>query len=124
MDRHGAYRKRCKEDGKCPHCGKPCAPFTECEERRNYKAKLRSQKTRFTRPNWPDKMKQPRGPRRLWTPQEDYQLAAEMMKNTSFKTICDLLNRSPWGVIARARKLGLGKFNELQPLLHVLSMGT
>lgn len=31
------YKMRCISEGRCPHCGKPCAPFTECEDRRRYK---------------------------------------------------------------------------------------
>ncbi len=36
-DRHSRYRVKCQETGKCPHCGKSCAPFYECEQRRFYK---------------------------------------------------------------------------------------
>jgi hypothetical protein len=28
------YRAKCVAEGRCPHCGKPCAPFYECSERR------------------------------------------------------------------------------------------
>jgi hypothetical protein len=31
------YREAQKAKGCCPHCGKPCAPYYECEERRAYK---------------------------------------------------------------------------------------
>ena len=34
MDKYTKYRLRNVTAGKCPHCGKPCAPFYECETRR------------------------------------------------------------------------------------------
>lgn len=34
MDKHQRYRQRKIVQGKCPHCGNPCAPYYECEERR------------------------------------------------------------------------------------------
>lgn len=37
MDKHQRYRRKCMAEGRCPHCGKPCAPYAECEERRTYK---------------------------------------------------------------------------------------
>jgi hypothetical protein len=37
MNKSQRYRARMKKEGRCPHCGKPCAPFFECEERRAYK---------------------------------------------------------------------------------------
>ncbi len=37
MNKHKRYRQKCIRDGRCPHCGKSCAPFYECEERRKYK---------------------------------------------------------------------------------------
>jgi len=36
-DKHGRYRRKCLLNRRCPHCGKPCAPYSECEERRAYK---------------------------------------------------------------------------------------
>lgn len=46
-NKHQRYRRRCIEQGKCPHCGKPCAPYGECEERRRYKAmNARTERTR------------------------------------------------------------------------------
>lgn len=30
------YAKRATADGRCAHCGKPCAPYTICEDRRAY----------------------------------------------------------------------------------------
>lgn len=32
-----AYRERCRANGLCDHCGKPCAPFKTCKARRHYK---------------------------------------------------------------------------------------
>lgn len=37
MNKHQRYREKCISEGRCPHCGKPCAPFHECYERRFYK---------------------------------------------------------------------------------------
>lgn len=31
------YRKRLRAKQCCPHCGKPCAPYFECEVRREYR---------------------------------------------------------------------------------------
>jgi hypothetical protein len=36
-DKYSNYRKRMVSEGRCPHCGKPCAPFYECAERRGKK---------------------------------------------------------------------------------------
>lgn len=37
MDKHQRYRLKCRSEGRCPHCGKPCAPFAECDDRRAWK---------------------------------------------------------------------------------------
>ena len=37
MNKYEKYRRSCVQRGLCPHCGKPCAPFFECAERRAYK---------------------------------------------------------------------------------------
>lgn len=37
MDKYQRYKQKCVSEGRCPHCGKPCAPFYECDERRIYK---------------------------------------------------------------------------------------
>lgn len=37
MNKQKTYRQKRISEGKCPHCGKSCAPFYECEERREYK---------------------------------------------------------------------------------------
>lgn len=42
MNKHQRYRQKCISEGRCPHCGKPCAPYYTCEERRNYKKKKAS----------------------------------------------------------------------------------
>lgn len=39
------YRQRLIAEGRCPHCGKPCTPFAECEERRAYKQAKAKNKT-------------------------------------------------------------------------------
>lgn len=44
-DKQAAYRDRMQTAGLCPHCGKPCAPFSECEERRERKRLLRIWRT-------------------------------------------------------------------------------
>jgi hypothetical protein len=58
------YRQRCRLDGRCPHCGKPCAPYAECADRREYKRawhKARSGKQRGSYKTNPDaKRRQPR----------------------------------------------------------------
>ncbi len=41
-DRHKAYRERSRVKGRCPHCGKFCAPYYECEERREKKRVARN----------------------------------------------------------------------------------
>lgn len=42
------YKKRQQAAGLCPHCGQPCAPFSECAARRSYKQKLYRNKRRGT----------------------------------------------------------------------------
>lgn len=37
MTKHERYRRKQVEAHRCPHCGKPCTPFYECEERRRKK---------------------------------------------------------------------------------------
>ncbi len=37
MNKYQRYRQKCISEGRCPHCGKPCAPYFECAERREYK---------------------------------------------------------------------------------------
>jgi hypothetical protein len=32
--KYSRYRQKCITEGRCPHCGKPCAPFFECPQRR------------------------------------------------------------------------------------------
>lgn len=34
MTNQQRYRLKAKASGCCPHCGKPCAPYLTCEERR------------------------------------------------------------------------------------------
>lgn len=38
-DKQKRYRQKCISEGRCPHCGKPCAPYYECDTRRLYKKK-------------------------------------------------------------------------------------
>ena len=33
-NKHKNYIKKCVSEGRCPHCGRFCAPFYECDERR------------------------------------------------------------------------------------------
>ena len=33
-NKHQRYRQKCITEGRCPHCGEPCAPFYECFKRR------------------------------------------------------------------------------------------
>jgi hypothetical protein len=33
-DKHSRWRQKMVSEGRCPHCGKPCEPFYECEQRR------------------------------------------------------------------------------------------
>lgn len=33
-DKYARHRIKCLMEGRCPHCGKPCAPYSECQERR------------------------------------------------------------------------------------------
>lgn len=51
-DKWSAYRLRCLKTGKCTHCGKPCLPYAECEERRLYK-RLHSRKRMRRLPSKP-----------------------------------------------------------------------
>lgn len=47
-DKQRRYRNKCKEEGRCPHCGKMCAPYSACEERRKYHRELKS-KTHYAK---------------------------------------------------------------------------
>ncbi len=38
LNKYQRYRHKMISQGKCPHCGKPCAPFYECEDRRKRKS--------------------------------------------------------------------------------------
>ena len=33
-EKHKRYREKMRKEGKCPHCGKPCLPYSECATRR------------------------------------------------------------------------------------------
>ena len=37
MNKQQRYQKKMVASGRCPHCGKPCAPYYECEDRRSYR---------------------------------------------------------------------------------------
>lgn len=37
MNKYSRYRRKCVQEGRCPHCGKPCAPYYECDDRRAQK---------------------------------------------------------------------------------------
>lgn len=54
------YRKLRKE-GRCWHCGKPCAPWYECEDRRKYKY-ARYQKSSESRVKYRRPRKRKQGP--------------------------------------------------------------
>lgn len=36
-EKQARYRRKCISEGRCPHCGVLCAPYSICPERRNYK---------------------------------------------------------------------------------------
>lgn len=116
-----AYKRRLVEQGKCTHCGKPCAPYRECQERREYKNFLRRQKSKFHR-TASDGMKQPRGETRPWTDEQDAMVRKMVAGGTSFSSVVEALHRTPFAVVARARRLNLAKFNELSTLLFALNV--
>lgn len=35
MNKWQRHRLKCQKEGRCPHCGKPCLPYSECEDRRH-----------------------------------------------------------------------------------------
>ena len=37
VNKYQRYRQKCLREGRCPHCGKPCAPYAECDDRRKTK---------------------------------------------------------------------------------------
>jgi hypothetical protein len=39
--KNARYRQKCISEGRCPHCGKLCAPYSICVERRVYKKMMR-----------------------------------------------------------------------------------
>lgn len=44
-DKYKRYKQKLVSEGRCPHCGKPCAPYVECEERRAYKRAKAKERT-------------------------------------------------------------------------------
>lgn len=38
MTKGQRYRLKCIQEGRCDHCGQPCAPFAKCEVRRRKQA--------------------------------------------------------------------------------------
>lgn len=117
------YRRRCRLRGCCPHCGQPCAPYTECETRRLYKAALRREGRRFNRAIKPtDPRLKPRGPIRLWTVQEESQLVVLIANNVPLADICSEMGRSAWAIAAHSRKLNMERFAKCDDLLTLLSL--
>jgi len=37
INKYQRYMQKCVREGRCPHCGKPCAPYYECDTRRGIK---------------------------------------------------------------------------------------
>jgi hypothetical protein len=107
------YRERTRNAGHCPHCGRPCAPYYECEERRAYKRKQRAtqEKTRgaYVRKT-EDRRRRVRGPLRRWTTVDDDTLLQFLAENVSLDEIVDYFNRTEGAIKARVRKLGFTTF--------------
>ncbi len=59
--KHSRYRQKCKEEGRCPHCGKPCAPYHECEERHKAKTEGKVTRRRSGGPNDTRHLPRPKG---------------------------------------------------------------
>jgi len=51
-DKWQRYRVKLVAAGRCPHCGKPCAPYRECEERRQKKAEYVKKRRQRLNPNY------------------------------------------------------------------------
>lgn len=113
-----AYRKRCQAAGLCPHCGKPCAPYRECEARRAYK-RGRNYLRRPALIRGPMKMK-PNDPRRLprgsikfWTPAEDKLLLRLLDARLEPEQVAYMLERKPNSIEWRAEVLRKREAREL-----------
>lgn len=107
-DKHAARRRRCRELGLCRHCGLPCAPFAECDVRRE--AKRRSAPAPMKRGAYiksaEDPRRMPRGLRRNWTKVEDDTLREFLLQGVSLEEMAAYFNRKETAVMCRARKLG------------------
>lgn len=118
MNKFQRRYEKCKREGRCPHCGKPCAPYFECAERRAYKSRYLKGKSSYNRnlrsddPRW-----EPRGKIRYWTEAEDGHLATLLSEARPVREICAALDRSAHAIDTRARKLGLPRFRKCQTLL-------
>jgi hypothetical protein len=108
------YRRKIREQGRCAHCGKPCAPYAECAERRAYKRAYyhRTKTVSFQRDLAPRSAarRAPRGPKRFWTTAEEKQLCALLDGFTPLSAICMKLQRTEKAIIGRCRKLGRREF--------------
>lgn len=114
-----SYRARLKASGKCPHCGKPCAPFFECPERREYKNAHRRAKSKFNRKSSPN-VRMPRTKLRYWTHGEDEELVSMFKSGSSFKSMCLKFDRPPFGIYARLRRLGIKMPSQTIALLSIV----
>ncbi len=119
MNKYQRYRARLRAEVKCTHCGKLCAPYFECDDRREYKNRRHIRK-KITKPS--DRRLLPRGKRRLWTDKEDAILRSMLASDAPLAAICARLNRSPLGVLARARKLDLTYFRGCDELASIASL--
>jgi|SRR6266700_7786220 len=43
-NKQAKYRRKCLIEGRCTHCGKPCAPYSTCEKRRESSRNRRKKK--------------------------------------------------------------------------------
>ena len=105
------YRRRCQAKGLCPHCGKPCAPFFECETRREQRAVRRRKPVEqlLRKPNQPRTADHPahraRGALKRWTPVEDDALLGLIRQSYTLVEMSAYFARTELAVEARARKL-------------------
>lgn len=95
-DRHKKRRLQLRSAGLCPHCGKPCAPYYWCEERREYVRNLQKAKRKYTRGPYKRRSGRPNLPRgntRRWKPEDDALLLVMNKHNVSTQFMALHFNR-------------------------------
>lgn len=108
------YRRRCRAKGLCTHCGRPCAPYVTCEDRRAYQNKQRRrvrESQGYKRGPYvvhSTARKDVRGPLRRWTKVEDDTLLYLLTEGgVSVEEMVRYFKRTDAAILKRAARLGV-----------------